>query len=354
LDSGTKKTGGRIIIECLLAVAIAVFTPLIVMFELVSVQMVLMLPVIGYVFLKNYAGKGVAALSSVLMLVASAFILDVGIMWMIFAMNIIPQLAMQVIEKKPFGTRMQANIIVFLLGAVLSVVVMYFFFGGNLLERYLERLPELLRQVPEEELGASLSLISGVMGREITVEGFYQLFEESISKLIPLYRLNMPGMLLGGALVSAVFSTWLDGWMKFRRGSREKGVFMPVHEWYLPSSTTGGLILIFAVSMVLYYTDFEYGQAVFLTVFQLAVAAFCVQGFASVRRKFHGKPRKALGTVMSLLYFVLVLLGAAPYMALYGLGSAILGSGGVLKQRLDAKMGVRTDKKDNDDENNAE
>lgn len=370
MNSGVRKSGGRIVLECLLAVTIAIFTPLIVMSELLMGSMVFALPVIGYVFLKNFAGKPIATLSSLMMLVSSAFLLGPNVMWIMFALNIVPQIVMQVFEKRSFGSRMQAAIITFLLGAVLSVVVMYVSYGGNMIERILGSLPEMTRtyvsQLPEEDAALLLTAAEHLFKTEFTsIEMLMLSVEERLQMLIPMYQMNMPGMLLGGACISAVFSVWLDGWMKFRAGNKEEGVFVPVHQWYLPASTTGGLLLIFGVSLIMFYAKMNGGEAVFMTVFNLAVTAFCVQGFASVRRKFHGRPRKTMGTIMSVLYLWLALVGVAfvsvaPYLAIYGVGSAVFGSGGVIKQRLDARMNAsraegQSDKEDkNEDEDKGE
>lgn len=353
MNSGVKKTGGRIALECLLAVLTALITPFAVLFELLSVRLVLMLPAIGYVFLKNYAGRKMANLSGLLMLIFSALLLDISFVLVLFAMNILPQMVMRATEKASFGTRMQASVIAFLLGAALSVLVMYLFYGGNMIEQYLGKLPEMLRTIPEEQISGSLNAVSGILGEEITPERFYRIFDESVQNLIPLYQLNMPGMLLGGALISAVFCVWLDGLLATGGKEGAAVAYLPVHKWFLPASTTGGLLLIFGVSLVLYLANARYGQTVFATVFQLAVAAFSIQGFASVRRKMHSRPGRAFGIVMSLVYLTLALIGAAPYLALYGVGSAVLGSGGVLKQRMDEKMGrfdeIRKDKHHKDD-----
>ncbi len=358
MNSANRKSGGRIIIEILLAIAIALITPITVMSELLSARMVLMLPVIGYVFLKNYAGKKIAALSSVLMLVSSAFLLDVSVMWMIFAMNIVPQLVIQVVEKKKYAARMTATLVAFAIGAVLAVVVMYIFYGGNMIERYLGGMPDMLREftadIPEENAAMMLQMLSGMLNTEIaSMEAMHLLVEESIQKLIPLYQLNMPGMLFGGAALSGVICVWLDGYMKFRKGETSREVFVPVREWYLPASTTGGLVLIFIISIIMNYSGMQQGAAVFATVYHIALVVFCIQAFASVRRKVHIMPRKGPRVLFTLGYFAIALL-SSPVIALYGLASAILGSGGVLKQRLDAKMGenrtANTDKDDKDED----
>ena len=362
MNSVVKKSGGRIVIECLLAVSIAIFSPMILMSELVMGSMVFMLPAIGYVFLKNYAGKPIATLSSIMMLVSSAFLLGPSAMWMMFTMNIIPQIVLQTFERRSFGSRMQSAVIAFLLGAVLAGVVMYVSYGGNMVESYFGRLPETMRelsaQLPEENINMLLKSASRILGREFaTMEAFLQFADDYVLRLVPLYQLNMPGMLLSGAGISAAFAVWLDGWMKNRRGNSEAGVFVPVHEWYLPASTTGGLLMIFGIGLVMYYAEMQNAQAVFMTVMQLAVAAFCVQGFASVRRKFKEPKQKVLRTVMSLVYLWLAMVGVAftsvaPYLAIYGAASAIFGSGGVIKQRFDAHMAQNRSANKSEDNNN--
>ena len=207
-----------------------------------------------------------------------------------------------------------------------------------------------MTEVPAETAEMFLQMLSGVLNTEIaSMDALHLLIEESIQKLIPLYQLNMPGMLISGALLSAVICSWLDGWMKFRKGIRENNVFMPVHEWYMPASATGGLILIFIVSLIMNYTSLQQGPAVFATVYHIAVIAFCIQAFASVRRKAHMMPRRGAGIAFTLGFFAIAAL-ASPFVAIYGLASAILGSGGVLKQRLDAKMGNNNKNDENDED----
>ena len=356
MNSGVRKSGGRVVIEILLAIAIAVFAPLSVMSELLTARMVLVLPVIGYVFLKNYAGKKIALLSSLLTLLFSVLMLGANVALMLFAMSFIPQIVMQALEKKGFGSRMTAALVSFVIGAVLAVVVIYIAFGGNMIERYLGSVPQMLREItaelPEENAAMLLEMLSGMLNTEIaSMDAVHLLFEESIQKLIPVYQLNMPGMLFSGAILSGVISVWLDGYMKFRKGDTSREVYIPVREWYLPSSTTGGLILIFAVSLIMNYSSMQQGPAVFATIYHIAVTAFGIQAFASVRRKVHTIPKKAAGMLFTLGFFAIALL-SSPILALYGVASAVLGSGGALKQCLDAKMGQnREDARNKEDDN---
>lgn len=351
MDSEIKKSKGKVALACLLAVATAVFTPFAIFFELLSVRMVLMLPSIGYIFLKNYAGRKIANLSALLMLLVSALALDTRFLPVIFAMTIIPLLIMRAFEKYPFGERMQVSIIAFLIGAVVSVVLMFVCFDGNMIENYLGKLPELLRTVSEEDISGGLDMLSGFMGETITVEKFYLLFDESVNNLIALNKQNMAGLLLSGAVISAVLCTWLDGLLRLRRNPDDQTAYMPIYKWYLPSSATGGLLLIFAISLIMFYANHTYGAAAFITVYRIGVAAFCVQGFASVRRRARATRKKAFGIIMTLGYVLLALFGAAPYFALYGVASAVFGSGGVIKQRMDAKMNRNSDN-DRDKHNN--
>lgn len=340
MNSCFNESRGKYIVAYLLAVATAVFTPLAVMGELLSVRTVWMLPSIGYVFLRNYADNGAANFSALFTLIASARLLDVRFMLVIFVMCILPILVLRIFEKRSrsFGERMQAAVIAFLVCAVLSVVLMYVFFGGNMIENYLGKLSELLRSISEEELSGGLNMISGFLNEEITVEQFYLLFDESIQNLISLYKLNMTGLLLSGAMLSAVVTTWLDGMLRHRNNPEDENACLPIDKWYLPASTTGGLLLIFGISLILYFANESYGMTVFASVYRIVVAAFCVQGFASVRRRALAFKKKALGVILTLGYLLLWLFGASTYFALYGVCSAVFGSGGVFKQHMDAKM----------------
>ena len=330
-----KPSAGRIIAGCLLAAIIALVAPLMVMTELLSLVMVVLLPSIAVVFLYRWAGKFPALLCAALQMSVAAAYLGTTFMWMTFFMMLMPLVLLFRMEGKPFFAQLRASIAGFGAGVLASVLVLYISYGGNMIERVLLELPAAVRELPTESLRTVSESVSLALGREATVEEFFDLFDQMIERLIPFYQLNLPGLIFSGALVTAVFCAGLNAWMRHRRGLDAPGTYLPLREWALPSSTTGGLLLIVAVSYVMNLLEMKSAETLFYTVYSIAATAFAIQAVTSFARRMHASSLGRGARVFAVIAVVLVcLLGGIGILALYGCASAILGSRGALRQRM--------------------
>ena len=203
---------------------------------------------------------------------------------------------------------------------------MYASFGGDAISRALQMLPQSLRTLPTESLNNLLATLPAEITSGMTVESFIDYFEQAIAQLVPLYQYNLPGLLFGGALITALICAPL---LAVGRGADYK----PFREWELPASTTGGLLLILLVSFVLSETNLQGAEVAFQAVFDIAVIAFCVQALSSFARRLQqaGKSAGIQRGVIAVLA-VLAWFGASLYLAIYGCASALFGSRGALKQ----------------------
>ena len=325
---------GRLIFGCLLGVVLAVFAPVLVLTELFSLTMVVFFPAIALMLLYRWAGLVPALLSAMLQMSLTARMLGGAFVWMAFFTGLLPLILLVRCENKPFFTQMKVSIAAFGGGVVLSVMVIYLNYGGNMIERVLTELPRAMRQIPADMLAPAMENLGAALGRELAMEDFYKLFDDMVSTLIPVYQVNLPGLLFSGALVSAVLCTGLSSLMLKKQGRATEGAYLPLRRWALNASTTSGLLMMTAVSLIAYLAGMQQGQALFYTVYNIAAAAFCVQALSSMARHMYASRLKK-GTQVFILIAIsaLCLMGASIYVALYGCTSAIMGRYGALRQR---------------------
>ena len=336
MSQGNIKPGaGKTLAGCLLAVLLALIAPVLVMTELLSLMMVVLLPSVGVVFLYRWAGRFPALLCGALQLAVSAAYLGGTFMWMTLLMMLTPLVLLFRSESKPFFVQLRIAIVGFGAGVLASVLLLYLSYGGNMIERMLMELPAAVRELPQESLRTVSESVSLALGRKATVEEFYELFDQMIAQLIPFYQQNLPGLIFSGALLTAVLCAGLNAWMRHRRGLDAPGSYLPLREWALPASTTGGLLLIEAVSYALELLGMKNAETLFYTVYSIAVTAFAIQAVTSLARRTHAGPAgRGTKIAAGIGVVVLCLLGGMGVLALYGCASAILGSRGALRQRM--------------------
>ena len=336
-----KPGMGRTLVGCLLAVILAVLSPVLVMTELFSLMMVVLLPSIGVVFLYRWAGRFPAFLCGALQMVVAAAYLGSTYMWMTFFMMLMPLTLLFRMDRKPFFAQMRISIAAFGVGVLASVVLLYLSYGGNMIERVLLELPAAVRELPAETVRTIAESVSVALGREATTaEAFYELFDKMIEQLIPFYQQNLPGLIFSGALLTAVICAGLNAWMRRRQCADGSDCYLPLREWALPASTTGGLLLIVAVSYVLELVGMPNAETLFYTVYSIAAIAFAVQAVGSfARRSYASGAGKGVKIAAGISLVFLCLLSGVGILALYGCASAILGSRGALRQRMKDKGG---------------
>lgn len=330
---------GRALAGFLLGVLLAIFSPFILLTEIFSLMPVIMVPAIGLVLLCRWSGRAPAMLSGMLLLLFTARMLGTTFMWMIFFMAILPAALLIAFESKPFFARMKLSIAAFCAGVVIAVAILYADYGGNMIERTLSSLPEAMRAVPAEMLSLPMQNLSATLGYELTVDEFHRVFEELIRNTIPAYQLSLPGLIFGGALVTAVACAGFDAWIRSKRGLSGPDDCVPLRDWALPASTTGGVLLMLLASYIIDAMGMEYGLALYDTVLNISIAVFSIQALGSMARYLQASPlKKGAQTAILVCLAVLSLMGASLYVALYGCASAIFGRHGALRQRMEEKM----------------
>lgn len=331
-----------------LGAILAVISPLMVISELFSLMMVVYFPAVGLMLLYRWAGFAPAMLSAMLQMMITARMLGSTFMWVAFLAGILPLSILLRFEKKHFYTQIKAAIAAFGAGIVLAVMVLYFNYGGSMIERVLLELPQTIRKIPAEMLTTVIDSVGKSLGRELVVEEFYPVFDQMIARLIPVYQVNMPGLLFSGALTTAVLCAGLGSLMLHKQGGAPEEAYLPLRRWMLPASVTGGLLLITGVSLGIYLGGLPRGQTLFFAVYNIAGAAFCIQALSSMARHMYASSLKK-GTRIAILAGIsaLCMLGASMYVAIYGCGSAVFGRYGVMRQKYEK---MNSDKNNHSDD----
>lgn len=329
-----KPDAGKAVAGCLVGIILAVLAPLALLAELFSLMPLVLLPSIGLVFIARWSGRGPAVVAAIMQLIFTGMYLGSAFMWIILFGTVLPLTVLAVGEKRPFHSQMKRSIIAFGLGVVAAVALLNYYFGADMIERAILQLPELLKTLPAEALESVRTSFSMVYGSEATLEESIALFEAQIVRLLPLYRMNLPGQLFGGALITAVLCAGVNALMLKKSGKISDKEYVPLREWFMPASATGGLLLITAVSYFMSAVGMNGGETVFYTAFTIASTAFCIQAIASLARRLHVSPLKR-GIKIAIAWGIAImsLLGGNAYVAVYGCGSAVLGSRGALRQR---------------------
>ena len=109
-----------------------------------------------------------------------------------------------------------------------------------------------------------------------------------------------------------------------------------MHEWALPGSATSGVLLMLAASYAISAFKLRSGDTVFYAVYDIAVAVFCIQAFASAARRMQAAHTKRGARVLILVVLaVLCLMGGSIFVSIYGIASAVFGSKGMVRERME-------------------
>ena len=335
MNRGDVKIGmGKTIAGIALGALLAVATPMLLLMELFSLTMVVLLPSIALVALYRWAGRGPALFSVILMLAFDYWFMGTSLMLAALFASILPPLVLLRMEDQPFFKQLQVSIVAFGAGVFAAVAVLYLSYGGNMIQRAMNLLPAVLRLQPEESLAPIVDVVSQIVGQTLTAESFYALYEAMIAQLIPEFQLQLPRLILSGALFSALACAWISNRMRARRGVAVPGSYVPLRGWALPASTTSGLLLILAVSGGMRIAGMDGANTAFNAVYGIAVVAFGAQAMGSMARRLWASPLSSTKQhVLLVVTLALFFLGASGVAAIYGCLSAIFGSRGMLQQR---------------------
>ena len=340
MNQGKVKIGvGRTIAGIALGALLALVSPLMLIVEVFSLATAV-LPSIGLVALYRWAGRIPALVCALLTLMFSSLFAGAPFSLAMLLVSVLPPMLLLLWQDRPFFDQLRRSIAAFGIGLLGAVAVIYFSYGGNMIERLFGQFPDMVRALPEEYLAPMLQSVSALLGRTVTAGSFYELYDSMIAELVPLYQRYMPQCLFSGALFSALACAWVSNRMRARRGDAAPGSYVPLRGWALPASTTGGLALMLLVSWLLDAIDVRGGETLYWAVYGIAVVAFGAQTLGSAARRLHST-RLGLGGQHAILMLILILGGMwlPDAMLVYGCASAVLGSRGVMAQRARRRGG---------------
>lgn len=337
-QNGSRIGRSRVVPGCLLGLLLALASPFLLVMEMFVPMPLVMFPAAGILWLHHWAGRHVSMFAMLMLLLSGEILMGPGYMLIAFFAIVLPLVLVMRQWRRPFFYQMKFGLAAFGAGMVAAVVVMYFAFGRDMIAKLLGQFPAALRMLPEENINLLIQSVGSSLGKTFSAEEFFLFFEQRIDDMILLFQIRLPGMLFSGAIITAVLCVVMNSRALARAHLSGKGCYVPPSRWYLPESTTGGLLLIGVIAYLIAVSKAKPGLTVYQTVYDIAVWAFCFQGMASVARRVGETPghrRAQLGLPMFMI--VMSLFGASSYFAIYGLASALLGSRGAIRLYLERK-----------------
>ena len=338
-----KVNGKKLALGCLAGALLALVSPWLMLTQLFAELPLVMLPALALTAIHRSFGRLAAGISGMLVMLSFGYFTGSTFMWAMFLMLLNPLTMLLRIGDKPFFVQMKHALVGFGLGLLMAVLMFYLGYGGKLVERLLGVVPELLHSMPQEAVEASLAAVPGMAGYDAA--SFLKMVDDLFAHLIPSYSLHLPGRLFSGALITAVLCTLLSNRMQKKAGSAKPGCYVPLLRWYMPPSMTGGLALILLISAGMHLAGIQGGNTVFYAVLDIAVWAFVFQALAYISRRMNGAlSGHGVKIFLPCMLLAIAMLGGAPYIAVYGFLSAMLGEKGALRLIAEQKKN-----KDNDD-----
>lgn len=335
MNRGNEKIGmGRMVAGVALGALLALLSPVLLLFEIFLPVTVVVWPAVALVALRRWAGRGPALSCAVLMLAAAALLTGGVSALIVLFLTLIPAFAILWAQDKPFFAQLRLAIIAFGVGVLAAVAALYLTFGSNMIERAFGQMPAMIRAMPEEYIAPMMQYMSEALGQEVTPSAFYEMYDAMTAELAPVYQMHMPERLFSGALITALLCAWLSNRMRARRGLAAPGSYVPIRGWALSASTTGGLLLLLAVSWGLTLTKLNGAETVYYAVYGIANVAFAAQTLGSAARRLLGTSLRpgARNAVLAAIGICGWLMLPEALMA-YGMASAVFGSRGMLRQR---------------------
>ena len=334
----TRAGGGGQVAGYLLAVLAALFGPIALMLELISLTPVLLLSSAAIVYLFGRYGRGPMLCCALLQMLSYGYFLGSPMIWVCMIAMVMPAFAVsrEAAANHSLADQMRISLVRYVFGLVVGVFLLYSYYGGNFIEKTLMTLKEQVLSVPQEYLAPVMEPLKMVYGNALTLEAVRQLVGEAYDSLVPVYTLQLPGLLFSGVIASSIISVALANYQNMKKGKAAEGIYVPVREWYLKSSVTWGMLLMVAASYVLAFAGMRNAVTVNFAVLEVMVTVFCVQAFASLLRRLHASRfGKGAKTALKVFLCIVLLSPSRDYLAMYGVLSAIFGSKGALRQRIE-------------------
>ena len=351
-----KSNGWRFPVGCIIALATVLFTPFLMMGAAFSGTPFIVLPAIILPFLYCFGGRKTYIAAVVLQMVGSALLMGGAYMFIVLCAGVVPSLiiARGIGMHRSFGDQLRGGIAVTAAGSILSALLTSVLIGGNIVDWLYSLLSQSLNTLPQAYLDMIAKSFESINGLKLSADQVTSLMNSAMTLILPDSKMRFPAALIGGAVLSGLLGVTFGNRYLYRRKLIPDTCYLPLREWALPGSVTGGLLLMIAVSFVLYNFDVKNSQAVLMVVLTLSEYAFCAQAFGSIaRRAFAGTNRRGLRIFLYVALILAILLGGAFYVSIYGCASAIFGSRGFMAQKVMERMknNPGDDKNDTDDKN---
>ena len=357
-----KSNGWRLPVGCIIALATVLVTPFFMIGAAFAGTPFIVLPAIILPFLYCFGERKTYIAAVVLQLVGSALLMGGAYMFIVLFAGVMPSLfiARGIGTHMPFGNQLRYGILSTAIGAIASMLLASLLVGGNIVEWLYTLYSQMLKTLPQTYLDMIAKSFESINGLKLSTEQVTSLMDSTMTLILPDSKMRFPAALIGGAVLSGLLGVTFGNRYLYRRKLTSDTCYLPLRKWALPGSMTGGLLLMIAVSFVLYNFNVKNSQAVLMVVLTLSEYAFCAQAFGSIARRFsHRTDRRGLRIFLYVALILAMLLGGVFYVSIYGCASAIFGSRGFMAQKVMERIRNNTDNEKNDrndkndhDENN--
>ena len=328
-----------------MAILVGMLTPLLTLLQVSFLLPMVLLGGAFMVFLYCFAGRMPAMLFMAAQLSSTAAFLNVTFMAMMLAAGSIPAIIVMrgIAYKKPFFEQMRTGIAAYVVGMLAAVVIAFMAYGGNMVGKLIASIREQLRAMPDEMFAPYVDWINAAIGTSgvpgistMTVEGFRErVMDGTLSMMGEAFERFVPETLMTGALLNGVISVTWGNWLLSRHGLTTDESYVGLKQWFLPAQATLGLLLIWAISMILSEAEFNGGDKAFIAISGMLGVALTIQALAAVNRFFYkrGMGSRRRHWIIALVFIAGELFEAAG-LAVAGIGavSALFGSNGAVRQ----------------------
>lgn len=288
-------------------------------------------------------------------LASTLWLLGATLMTMLLLAAMLPALYVMrgMAQKRRFFEQLNAAIVAYIIGLLAAMVVAYMRFGGSMVARFTDlmraefaAMPDAALQPFVDAINSTLSL-GGVGGNVYTVEVYRSQLSGVLDLMQQTYAQQLPGTLLSGALLSGVLTALWGNWTMARQGLATNESFIGMSGWFLPAHIAYGALGLWAAGFILANTGYGAGATVYATVSQLCGAVFAVQALSAMDRRMLRGGRSLGGRrtfIAVTAVLALLIRGVGSVLALVGIASALFGSHGAIKRRMNP-----SDQSDRDD-----
>lgn len=337
----TRPSVGRIVFSSIVALIVGALHPFLMIYQ---VMLPMTIPCIStMVAVALYASAGLIPVVLLAVAALAVSVLGLGPALTVASLPLFAVPAVVVIagvrKLQPFFRQLRTGMVACVAGVVASVLLAAMFYGTDMMAAMMAKL-ESIFEVMMPEIWKFYGPTLAASGVEVSYEEFASTFYTVLKVMQQYYVLYLPANLLTGAALTGMIAPLWGNWISARRGNVTAESFKGLHEWFLPSNMTFGILMTLAAGFALSLTSVRGAQTTWHAVSQLAELAFGVQALAANdrRMKENGstRGRRTFMAVILALFawiFRLPLLGVtlSAILAVPGCASALFGRRGALR-----------------------